>query len=144
MSRLILCVTTLAATILLLSGCGRSEHAWTDLPSSPEMSYTASIRTYGSDYADKPFDVQVKSKIPPRHENVVLRAIQCKNVRILPKADYIYIFYDELVLAGYSSNQFDASLPRPFLCDVRHTFCGNMLKAAVSAKEPVSIACSHS
>lgn len=144
MSWLISCATALTATILLLLGCGRSEPAWTDLPSSSGTLYTASIRTYGSDYADKPFNVQVRSKTQPGLASTAVRASQCKNVRILPRPDYIYFFYEELGLAGFSSFQYDASLPRPFLCDLRHTFCRNMLRAALSAKEPVSVVCSHS
>lgn len=144
MPRLVLRLAAYFAAVLLTAGCGQNEPSWIDIPSSTEEAYATSIKTYGGDHADRPFDIKVRGKKLPNFENIVLRASQCKNVRILPRQDYIYIFYDELVLAGYSSNKFDSSLPRPFLCDIRHKFCDDLLKAAISAGEPVSSVCTYS
>mgnify|MGYP001293784001 CR=1 FL=1 len=144
MSRLGPSIVALFVWPLLLGGCGQNEPRWADLPSSSQKGYTASVKTFGGAYADHPFEVWVESKSLPGHKNVILRASQCKNVKILPREDFIYVFYDELVLAGFSSNQFDGSLPRPFLCDIRHNFCGDMLRAAVRANESISAVCSYS
>ena len=143
MSRLVRSFAALLVLMLINAGCGQNEPPWVDLPSSAEEAYVTSVKTYGGDHADRPFEIRVRSKNPPGHENIVLRASQCKNVWILPRQDYIYIFYDELILEGYSSNQFDASLPRPFLCDIRHKFCDNLMRTAVSASEPLSKVCSY-
>lgn len=143
MPRLIPARVALVATVLSLTSCGRNEPAWTDLPAPSEVPFTVSLRTYGGGHADRPFDLRVSSKTAAGMESTVVRSSQCKNVRVLPRRDYIYIFYDELGLSGYSSFQYDASLPRPFLCDLRNRFCSELLQAAVSAKERVSSACSY-
>lgn len=128
---------------ILLFGCGRKPSEWVYISSSPDSQYTTSVRSHGSDYADRPFDIRVQSKRAPYHENFILSASQCSNVRILPKRDFIYFFYDELVLTGFSSFQFDRSLPRPIMCDLKLKTCQDMLESAFKANEAISPICSH-
>ena len=144
MSRLISYGTALAAIIFLIASCWRNEPAWNDVPSPPDLMYKISIRTYGGGYADKPFDIKISSKMPLRHESTVVQTDQCKNVKILARRDYVYIFYDELALNGFSSFQYHNSLPRPFLCDVRHQFCRSLLQVAEKNREPVYSVCTYS
>lgn len=143
MSRLILHRVALSAAALLLATCGRNEPSWVNLTSDQNLPYTVSIKTYGGDEADKPFDIKLSSKRAQGIESTIILTSQCKNVRVLPRRDYFYIFYDELALRGYSAFRYDASLPRPFLCDLRHQFCSELLRTAISGKESVSSACSY-
>lgn len=143
MPRLILNGAALSAATLLLTACGQSEPNWVALASDPSLPYTASIKTYGGDEADRPFDIKLSSKTARGVESTIIQTSQCKNVRVLPRHDYFYIFYDELALRGYSAFRYDSSLPRPFLCDQRQEFCGFVLQRAVAAKEPITEACSY-
>lgn len=144
MSRLTLCVTSLIL-VLLLASCERNEPPWKKLPSSSSQSYEVSIRTFkDGEYADQPFHVRVISKDPRASEIGVMKAQQCKNVNILQGQDFLYFFYEELSLSGFSSSKFSAAMPRPFLCPLQHEFCRNMLKGAISEREMVASACSYS
>lgn len=73
-----------------------------------------------------------------------MSAEQCKNVEVAQTKDNLFIFYDELVLNGFSSTRYDPSLPRPFLCDMQHPFCRATLATIVAAKGVVSKVCSYS
>jgi hypothetical protein len=129
---------------LLPAGCGRDGPAWKQLPASPDQAYEVSVRTFKDGaYADQPFHLRIRSRRPPGHEIRVLAASQCENVKILQTPDYLYVFYDELALGGFSSSQFAESMPRPFLCDLRHAFCNARLDAALGAKETVSDVCTY-
>lgn len=143
MSKLTSRAAALTVAILLV-GCGQNDRPWVDLPTSPNAGYITSVKTYGGDDAVRPFDVRVKSKTAPFRKSNVFQASQCKNVDILPRANDLYVFYDELVVTEYHNSRFDGTLPRPFLCDIRHKFCSDLLQAAISAKEPVFSVCTSS
>lgn len=137
--------STILMAFLSLAGCGGSGPPWKKLPSSSDQPYEVSIRTFKDGaYADQPFHVRVVSKGTKVSEITLMRASQCKNVKILQRPDFLFIFYDELGLNSFLSSQFNASMPRPFLCPLQHEFCRNTLKAAVNGREAVSAICTHS
>ena len=142
--RPILCCAALAAALLPVAACDRGGPPWKHLPSSAEQAYEIDLRTFKDGaYADQPFHLRIKSRRSPGVENRVMAASQCENVRILQGPDFLYIFYHELALSEFSSSKFYKSMPRPFLCDLRHPFCADRLKQALSAKERVLDICTY-
>lgn len=120
---LIRCGTALMA-IALFASCGRNEPPWNKLPSAGDQPYEVRIRTYrDGDYADQPFHLRVISRGSRQSEIRVMAARQCKNVNILQENGFLYLFYEELSLGGFSSSQYNVAMPRPFLCPLQHEFC---------------------
>lgn len=144
MPRLIFSFVATAILSSALVACGDSKPAWTTLPSASGSTYQVSFRTYkDGSYADQPFELRTTSKTGSSQAGQVLSAEQCKNVKVAQTKDNLFIFYDELVLKGFSSTRYDSSLPRPFLCDMRHPFCRTTLATIVAAKGVVSNICSY-
>jgi hypothetical protein len=145
MPRLIFFIAVAAGLPVVLVGCGGSKPAWVKLPSASGSSYQVSIRTYKDEgYADQPFELRTTSKNGSGQGGQILSAEQCKNVKIAQTKENLFIFYDEIVLRGFSSTRYDASLPRPFLCDMQHPFCRDTLAGIMVAKGVVSKICSYS
>lgn len=145
MPRLIFAFPIAAGVSLVLGACGGSKPAWTALPSEKGAAYQVSLRTYhDGGYADQPFELQTTSKTGSGQGGQVLSAEQCKNVKVAQTKDNLFIFYDVLVLKGFSSTRYDASLPRPFLCDMQHPFCKETLATIEAAKGVVTKVCSYS
>lgn len=145
MPRLILSSAVTTGLSLLLVACGGGKPAWTTLPSASGSTYQVSLRTYeDGDYADQPFELRTTSKTGSGQGGQLLSAAQCRNVKVAQTKDNLFIFYDELVLKGFSSMRYDESLPRPFLCDMQHLFCRETLAKIVAAKGVVSKVCSYS
>lgn len=145
MPRLILsCILAVGLSSALVA-CEDSKPAWTTLPSASGSTYQVSVRTYKDDgYADQPFELQMASKTGSGQGGQVLSAEQCKNVSVAQTKDNLFVFYDELVLKGFSSTRYDSSLPRPFLCDMQHPFCRATLEKIMAEKGAVSKVCSYS
>lgn len=142
MYRIISSTFILISLSLLLFSCQRKGPEWVALPSSEDLLYQVLVRTYTDGaYADQPFSVRVVSKINSKRDSVPITAAQCRNVKIAQTKDIVYIFYDELVLDGFSSMQYGYSLPRPILCDMRQEYCQDMLKSIVSSNEILSNVC---
>lgn len=136
-----------AATLLFmyisLASCAENDAPWQEMRSPDELMYAVNIRTYDEGYADDPFDIRLRSKVSSVREATVFQSTQCKNVLLLPRQDYLYVFYEFIIVANYSSVQHHKSFPRVFFCDVSHQFCSDLLKDAIARKEPMSQACTY-
>jgi hypothetical protein len=142
MSRLIRVCFGMAA-YFSLSACYDDLAGWQKLPHASDSAYAIKFKSYDEGYADDAFAIRAVSIRPPGHENTLLRASQCKNVRIVQTIDTVYIFYDDIILAGFSSYKFNGSLPRPFLCDMRQAICKKELRNHLSRGAFVFQACSQ-
>jgi len=145
MPRLVLCAAALTAALLSLASCGGHEPPWKKLRTSSGQSYEVSVKTFKDGaYADQPFHLRIVSKRSPEDELKVLAAQQCKNVKVLQRPDYLYVFYEELGVNDFSTDQVVGSMPRPFLCPLQHEFCRNVLRTAEFGGEIVSAVCTSS
>jgi hypothetical protein len=145
MPRIIAVAFLAVALAMSIASCGGNSPAWIALPSTAELPYLASVQTRKDGaYADQPFALKAVSKAHTEADSQLISAEQCKNVKVVQTKDTIFIFYDELILNGFSSMRYDPSLPRPFLCDMQKTFCQDMLGNFVTAKNAVSNVCTYS
>lgn len=144
MPRVNLKAIALVALCVALSSCGSDEPKWKKLPSSVELPYYVSIKTYkDGEYADQPFELRLSLKANSNIGGRVLLAHQCKNVRVAQTDDYLYVFYDELVLGGFASSPQSASLPRPLLCDIRQEVCQETIESMKRSRVPLAAVCSY-
>ena len=132
----------LSATVV---GCGQHDAEWKALPDEQDTAYHVFVKTYKDGaYADQPFSIKITSKTEPEKESEPISAEQCKNVRLIQSKNTIYVFYDELILHGFSSMRYDRSLPRPFLCDMQQPVCRELLKVLAADNRTVSSVCTYS
>ena len=125
--------------------CGREEPEWKALPDEKDTAYHVFIKTYKDGaYADQPFAIKVASRTKPEKESEPISAEQCKNVRLIQSKGTLYLFYDELILHGFSSMRYHPSLPRPFLCDMQQPVCAEAFQKLVAENRTVSSVCTYS
>ena len=109
---------------LSLVSCGRSEPHPVALPTVPGVPYRVLVKTFrDGHYADQPFHLLVQIKGSEGQPKTILRAEQCKDVQIAQTPRTLYVFYDEMILNGFSSFQYEANEPRVLLCDLHTPEC---------------------
>lgn len=73
----------------------------------------------------------------------VLRVEQCKNVSVAQAADKLYVCYDELTLAGFTSFEFYSSEPTILLHDQHASECSDARQRLARAGTKFFRVCSN-
>ena len=130
--------------LLALAACGRSQPEPVALPQVSGVPYQVLLRTFhDGDYADQPFHLLVKTPADD-DPKTVLRAAQCKNVSVAQTADKVYVFYEELTLAGFTSIEFDSREPTVLLCDQHASECIDARQRLERVGAKLSRVCTYS
>lgn len=130
-------------TLFALFACGGPQPEPVALPQVRGVPYQVSFQTFDEGgYADQPFNLILKNSADDEPKTI-LRAEQCKNVSVAQTASQIYVFYDELMLAGFTSIEFDSREPTVLLCDQHALECRNARKRLGSEGVKFSNVCSY-
>lgn len=130
--------------LLALAACDRSQPEPVALPQVRGAPYQVLLRTFhDGDYADQPFHLLVKTSAA-EDPKILLRAEQCKNVSVAQAADKVYVFYDELMLAGFTSIKFDSREPTVLLCDNHASECIDARQRLERGGAKLSRVCTYS
>jgi hypothetical protein len=127
---------------LPIAACSVPEPSAVALPSENGVPYRVLLQTFDDGaYADQPFRLLIQAA--GGEPKTVLRAAQCKDVRVGQTADALYVFYGELMLNGFSSFQFAANEPRVILCDLRASACASTQRELIEAGAKLSEVCTY-
>lgn len=130
--------------LLSLVACGGSEPDPIALPTAAGVPYRVLVTTFNDGaYADQPFHLLLESKGAAGDPKTVLRAEQCKNVHLAQTPHTLYVFYDELMLNGFSSFRYEAHEPRVLLCDVQTPECAATRLTLTSRGAKLSNVCTY-
>ena len=132
------------ASFLCLASCSGSAPDAVELPGVKQASYRVLVRTYQDGaYADQPFHILVKQMNSGEEPKTVLRSEQCKNVSVAQDIDTVYVFYEELTLAGFTGIEFGRWEPVVQLCDLHAPICRNARRELARTGAKFSDVCSY-
>jgi hypothetical protein len=113
----------------LTVACSSNDEGWDEIAVDDSRDYRVQLKTYGSEYADKPFSVRITSRNDPLGVKNEFDTRQCRNVQLLATKDEVLFFYDKIVLDDFTNHRLPIHQPKMILCDLAFEPCAKRLEA---------------